>query len=170
MPAPTPEHQSHPLHRGDGIPIGYRPDYPEQAVCLPQSALAANTLVVGHRNSIAARIMASTLRYRAEHYLPTIGLDPAGLIRNDLPDSADAIVTIDLSRPPNPLAPNSLESHYRVTQMFEDCSPVFSGRLRQFLNAVTTSETTTGSIRSGSCPRSTSATSACRCRTPTTRP
>lgn len=136
MPAPTPEHQSHPLHRGDGIPIGSRPDYPEQAVYLPQTALDANTLVVGQRNSVAPRILARTLRYRAEHYLPTIAMDPAGAIRQVIPDTPDALITIDLNQPPNPFAPNSMESHSLVTEMLEDCSPVFKGRLRQFLNAI----------------------------------
>ena len=136
MPAPTPERQSHPLHLGDGIPIGSRPDYPEQAVYLPQRALDANTLVVGQRNSIAGRILARTMHYRAEHYLPTIGLDPAGSIRQAIPDTPDALITIDLNRPPNPFAPTSMESHSRVTEMLEDSSPVFKGRLRQFLNAI----------------------------------
>ena len=136
MPAPTPEHQSHPLHRGDGIPIGSRPDYPDQPVCLPQTALDANTLVVGQRNSVASRILARTLHYRAEHYLPTIALDPTGSIRHTIPDMPDALITIDINRPPNPFAPTSMESHSRVAEMLEDCSPVFKGRLRQFLNAI----------------------------------
>ena len=136
MPAPTPERQSHPLHRGDGIPIGYRPDYPEQGVYLTQTAVDANTLVTGQPNSVAPRILARTLHYRAEHYLPTIGVDPAGSIRKALPESADDIIIIDLNRLSNPFAPNSMAPHSQVTEMLEDCSPVFSGRLRQLLTAI----------------------------------
>lgn len=131
-----------PFQPGAGVTVGHRPNRPQQPVSIPLTALEANTLVVGHTGSGADRILARTLACRSEQGLATIGTDPAGNLRRELPEHT-AVTSVLIRDMPyvtehNPLATDAPESTPQLVSILAYTAPAWSDRIATMATAVIT--------------------------------
>lgn len=142
MTASVAQDTRRPFQPGAGVTVGHRPNRPQQPVSIPPAALEANTLVVGHTGSGADRILSQTLACRAEQRLATIGLDPAGNLRRELPEHT-AVTSVLIRDMPyvtehNPLATDAPESTSQLVSILAYTAPAWSHRIATMATAVIT--------------------------------
>ena len=142
MTASVAQDTRRPFQPGAGVTVGHRPNHPQQPVSIPPTALEANTLVVGHTGSGADRILAQTLACRAEQGLATIGLDPTGNLRRELPEHT-AVTSVLICDMPyvtehNLLAIDAPESTTEIASILCYTAPAWDHRIATVATAAIT--------------------------------
>ena len=131
----------HPLHLDRGIAIGFQPDCPRQTVSITPLAMEAGAVVMGPDLPGNARILAAAMRFRAQHNLPSVAVDPAGLVRQQLdipPRQTDVISLYGVPYQPshNPLAAEAAETPRQIAQTLCHTQVSWGSRLESVLTVL----------------------------------